>query len=366
MDAGRGLVPRRRERALDLDGHRALPGLINSHDHLSLNLLPHLGEPPYPSLYRFAEEIYRPDRSPIREVERVSIWDRLAWGGYKNLISGVTTVVHHDPLPRTFFLRDFPVGVLKRYSWSHSLRFGDPATSFNASKHRPFIIHAAEGIDDECHTEIDRLDDLGILGSGTVIVHGIALSAPQRQRLAETGTSVVWCPASNLRLYGRTAPIAELKGHTPLALGTDSTLTGSPTLLDELRAAAATSLATADELLSMVTADSARIFGLRGRGKIKEGAFADLTVLPEAGKGAGETLMAARPADLALVMVEGRTSLALPELAEQLGLGAANGSVDGAKRWLAGDPARLKQRIRTVAGRETLQRNPVWGMLASC
>ena len=230
---GGTVVRGRRERRLDLTGYRAFPGLINAHDHLQLNLLPHLGDPPWDSRARFAEEIYRPELSPIRETQRVRAADRLSWGGYKNLISGATTVVHHDPWPRrTHWRGGFPVRVPRDHGWSHSLRFSeDPAGDYARCGGRPFVIHAAEGIDDDSHTEIDRLDELGMLASNTVLVHGIALTAAQRRRLAEASVSLVWCPASNLRLYGRTAPIGELDG-VRVALGTDSTLTGSPTLLD--------------------------------------------------------------------------------------------------------------------------------------
>lgn len=361
--AERSLAPRRRERVLDLAGYRALPGLINAHDHLSLNLLPHLGDPPYPSIYRFAEEIYRPDRSPIRDNERTSIWDRLIWGGYKNLVAGVTTVVHHDPLPRLFFFRDFPVRVLRRYAWTHSLRYGEPAAAFARARRRPFIIHAAEGVDEECRGEIDRLDELGVLGPRTVLVHAIALTAVQRRRLAAAGVRLVWCPASNLRLYGRTAEIVELKGSIELALGTDSTLTGSPTLLDEARAAAATALATGDEILGMVTTGAARIFGFEDRGWIGRGAAADLALVPDSAAGAAAALLAARPSDLALVVVAGRPRLARADVAGELDLGAANAALRGRPFWLDGNPRALKRRLAEALERETLEANPLWSLL---
>jgi len=96
-EAGRGLAPRRRERVLDAAGLLALPGLINAHDHPGLDLLPRLGDGTYANAYEWAKAIYRPEASPIREVLRVGLRDRLWWGAYRNLISGVTTVAHHDP-----------------------------------------------------------------------------------------------------------------------------------------------------------------------------------------------------------------------------------------------------------------------------
>ena len=42
-------------------------GLINSHDHLEFNLCPRLGRGPYPNATAWAEDIYHPDRSPVKE-----------------------------------------------------------------------------------------------------------------------------------------------------------------------------------------------------------------------------------------------------------------------------------------------------------
>ena len=47
----------------------------------------------------------------------------------------------------------------------------------------PWIIHAAEGLDDEAAAEFERLDALGCIGANTLIVHGVALDPAQRKRL---------------------------------------------------------------------------------------------------------------------------------------------------------------------------------------
>ena len=48
------LRPRGDERVIELGGLALLPGLINAHDHLSLDLLPPVGTPPYPNSLRLA------------------------------------------------------------------------------------------------------------------------------------------------------------------------------------------------------------------------------------------------------------------------------------------------------------------------
>ncbi len=364
-ELGRGLGQRRGERALSLKGCRAFPGLVNAHDHLGLDLLPHLGNPPYPSLYHFAEEIYLPKESPIREVLLAKTSDRFTWGAYRNLIAGVTRVIHHDPLPRRLFLgRGLPVRVLRRFGWSHSLRFTkDPVADYRAAAGKPFIVHAAEGVDEASHTEIDQLQTLGILGSRTVIVHGIALTSPQQSLLAAVDASLVWCPASNLRLYQRTAPIRQLLGRVRVALGTDSTLTGSPTLLDEMRVAAESCLALPEEILKMVTVTPCDVFGLAETGRIETGGIADLVVVPESERKAAETLLATSPSEVMLVVVGGEVRMSRPQFVGALNLGQPNCLIEGRQRWLWGDPGGLCRRLLARVGRETLERNSVWPMI---
>src|SRR5579863_8116034 len=97
---------------IDLSGCLLVPGLINAHDHLEFNLFPRLGRGPYANALAWAKDIYRPDETPIREHLLVPKPVRLIWGGIKNLLSGVTTVAHHNPYARRVFNERFPVKVL--------------------------------------------------------------------------------------------------------------------------------------------------------------------------------------------------------------------------------------------------------------
>lgn len=364
IERARGLGPKSRERVLDSSGYLALPGLINSHDHLGLNLFPRLGKPPYPNFYAWAEDIYHPHESPIRDVLQVPLADRLWWSAYKNLISGVTTAIHHDPYYRKVFNRKFPIKVLKNYGWAHSLGYGDNVPgAFKKSHGKPFIIHAAEGVDEESSREIVELDRIGVLGAKTVIVHGIALQEEQVKRLSRYGVSLVWCPASNQFLYGMNAPISGVKGFIQVALGSDSTLSGSPTLLDELRVAHSTGMASPAELLEIVTTNPATIFYLRaGSGTLKEGAPADVFLLPDTGKTAPDTLLNATPGDVSLVLVDGEPRLLDKALTEKLDY-EINAAVEGAPKWMYGNVTRLKKRIQERVGIDILSQNPLWNLI---
>src|SRR6185436_9888811 len=135
------------------------------------------GKPPYKNYREWGTDIYKPKESPIKEIEKVNLKDRLLWGGLKNLISGVTTVVHHNPWNRFISSSDFPTKVLKKYSWAHSLGFGkNIAKSFPKDSKIPFVIHAAEGVDEIAYGEINKLAEVGLLKRNTVLIHAVATS----------------------------------------------------------------------------------------------------------------------------------------------------------------------------------------------
>ena len=221
---------------MNLDGYQVLPGLINAHDHLDFNLFPRLGRGPYKNATAWAEDIYHPEESPVREHLRLPKHTRLRWGGLKNLLSGVTTVCHHNPDHPVLHDPDFPVRVVSNFGWAHSLRFSADITErFQATpRDRPFVIHACEGTDAEARSDVFRLHEMGALDSRTVLVHGVALDDAGLELVRKAGAAVVWCPSSNLYVLGQTLSPAVLNSGVPIALGSDSALTASGDLLDEI------------------------------------------------------------------------------------------------------------------------------------
>lgn len=323
-------------RRIDLGGARLLPGLINAHDHLHLN-----GELPrlrYREVYRNARD-WIADVTPRVATDPVLLAhraqgrsQRLLTGGLKNLLSGATTVLHHDAREAVLDDADFPVDVPAPAGWAHSLVLtGDAAVQASRAATPAgslWIIHAAEGVDDEAAGEFDRLEALGVVGPGTVLVHGLGLSLAQQRRLATAGATLVWCPRSNLHLFGRTLDPTCLAGERRLLLGSDSRISGSRDLLAELGLAAHLTGWPDERLIDWVTSQAATALGLHDRGRLAPGLRADLVALPP-----GLPLSQARRADLRLVMVGGRVLYADADLGEPLGLVPV--TVDGRPKALA-------------------------------
>jgi len=83
VEVNESLTPRRDDRVIRFDNHYLYRGLINSHDHLEMNLYPLMGKPPYNNYTEWARDIYRPHESPVKEIESVPVRYRLLWGGIK-------------------------------------------------------------------------------------------------------------------------------------------------------------------------------------------------------------------------------------------------------------------------------------------
>lgn len=345
-----GAQPQAGDRIVDLAGDLLLPGLVNAHEHLQLNGFPRFdGARRYRNVREWIADVQAQRRADaaFRAAGSVAREARYLHGALKNLLAGVTTVAHHDPLHAPLGAADFPVRVVERCGWAHSLGI-DGEAGVHASFRRtppkwPWIVHAAEGVDDEAAAEFDRLHSLGCIAANSVLVHAVALGPRQRDRLLAAGAGAVWCPASNLRLFGATADCAALAAAGRLAIGSDSRLSGSRDLLDELRVARAHGTLAPVILESLATRDGARLLRLDDRGVLQAGALADLVVLPrEAPPGI------ARRADVRLVMIGGAFRWGDVPLASALETAAAwrPAVLDGRARAIDGALAAAMLRAR--------------------
>jgi cytosine/adenosine deaminase-related metal-dependent hydrolase len=301
--------------AVDLSGYLILPGLINAHDHLEFNLFPRLGNGPYANYAAWAKDIYQPDGSPVREHSAVPEVIRLWWGGLKNLLSGVTTVCHHNPYVPEVFEGDFPVRVVKRFAWAHSLAFGKdvPAAFSSAPLDVPFIIHLAEGTDAKSAEEIFTLRELGALDSRTVVVHGVGLDAEGISLLEKHRAAMVWCPTSNMFTLGKTLSPHTVASFDRLALGSDSALTAQGDLLNEIRFAHQCQGTSPERIFSLVMDLAADVLRLMNdEGTLRPGGIADLIALKDQGKTPAETLVEANSDQIELVVKDGEPKMLSP------------------------------------------------------
>ena len=169
---------------------------------------------------------------------------------------------------------------------------------------------------------IDYLSDLGVLGSQTAIAHCVHLVEHEVNLLWGTGTHVVHCPSSNLKLGSGIAPIpALLEQGINVALGAD----GAPcnNRLDIFREMHLASLVQkpihgpkampAEAVLRMATIGGARALGLEDEiGSLEAGKKADIVVLdldrPETqpeGDPYAAVVFSASPANVRHVLVDG-------------------------------------------------------------
>jgi cytosine/adenosine deaminase-related metal-dependent hydrolase len=324
IDAGRiadlDARPAPGDLVVDAAGDCILPGLINAHDHLQLNNFPRLKyRERHADVAEWITDIdsRRATDRAIAEPAALRRELRLLIGGLKNILSGVTTVAHHDPFYAPLAATDFPCRVLANYGWAHSLGLdGDEGVcnSYRATPAgMPWFVHAGEGISATARGEFERLESLGCVGPNTRLIHGVAFTAEQRVRLADRGAGLIWCPSSNFHLFDATADCADLVARGCVALGSDSRLSGAGDLLDELRVAHERCGVAPCVLEPLVTHTGARLLGLPDRGRLVPGALADCILLPR-----GVPLGVARRTDLRCVLLGGTMVWGDVDYAEQL------------------------------------------------
>jgi cytosine/adenosine deaminase-related metal-dependent hydrolase len=326
-----------------------IPGLINSHDHLDFDLFPAFRSRTYSSYKEWGSDIHERYAEEIAAVLRIPRELRLRWGVYKNLLCGITSVVHHgDQLEMPGDL----ITVLQEAKSLHSVS-GEKGWRrkllFPFRQQWPLVIHTGEGTTPACSKEIDLLLSWNIFKRPLIGVHGIAMSPEQ----AAGFRALVWCPDSNYFLYGKTADVRLIREQTNVVFGTDSTLTSSWDMWQQLRQAREMNLVEDRALWEMVTAGPAHLWGLAGRGTIEEGCVADLVIAARPPGSLGwDAVFGLDPAQILLVLHQGKMRLFDASLRDQLShLVYPAGdfypvSLAGKVKYVQGDLPGLLQEIR--------------------
>jgi 5-methylthioadenosine/S-adenosylhomocysteine deaminase len=129
----------------------------------------------------------------------------------------------------------------------------------------------------------------GLTGAPVVAAHCIYLSPAEIAEWPRHGISIAHCPASNIKIEGRTLALAKLACTVAIGIGTDwAASDNAMDMLAECRLAALVGKLLADDpqalpvntMLRMATIDGARVLGLdRQIGSIEVGKRADLIVI---------------------------------------------------------------------------------------
>jgi cytosine/adenosine deaminase-related metal-dependent hydrolase len=136
---------------------------------------------------------------------------------------------------------------------------------------------------------VEWLHEVGLTGEDCVLAHCVHTNERERELLADTGTHVVHCPSSNMKLASGIAPVREyLDRGINVALGNDGppcnntldpyTEMRQASLLAKVDALDPLALE-AETVLEMATVRGARAAGFERVGKLKEGWRADVVGL---------------------------------------------------------------------------------------
>jgi len=337
------------EPTIIFDDAIVFPGLINSHDHLDFNLFPQLGNKVYNNYVEWGNDIHEQDADTIRSIQKIPKHLRVEWGIYKNLLNGVTTVVDHG---MQFKVSNELITVFQNTQSLHSVRMEQwwPLKLNNIFNLKfPVTIHVGEGTDLASFNEINKLIKWNVFKRDLVGIHGVAMNREQ----ATSFKALVWCPASNFFLVGTSAPVNQLKHSTKIIFGTDSTVSASRDIWEQLRIAKATHMLKDYELFKALTTVPADVWGMKGRGSIIKNNRADVVVAKKRNALQGlEAFFAVTPEDIFMVMHKGNINLfdssLLPQV-EKAGV-AVDGyyklNVGGTDKYVKGNMPELMKQIR--------------------
>jgi len=231
----------------------------------------------------------------------------------------------HDPAPGSM-LR---VAVAPCSPFSVSRRLMEESQALARRLGVRLHTHIAETLEEErfCRETFGRrpvelLDDLGWLGPDVWLAHCVHLSGADIGRIAETRTSVAWCPTSNLRLGSGLAPArALLDAGVPVGLAVDGSASNDAAhMLAEIRQAmlvargrSGPAAMSARQALRVATRGGAACLGRDDIGSLERGkradvALFDLANLAYAGAEADPVaaLVFCQPQRVTHLLVEGR------------------------------------------------------------
>lgn len=319
-------------RLTDRTGHILMPGLINTHTHLAMNLLRGYADD-LPLMTWLQEHIWPAEGQWVNEQ---FIQDGTELALAESIRGGVTCVndmyFYPDRVAQTaasagiratvgLIVLDFPTVwanqadeyISKGLELHDALR-SNPLISTAFAPHAPYTVsrepliriatlaaeleipvhmhvhetatEVTDFVNQKGHRPLTELDQLGLLNPSLLAVHMTQLTPDEIERCAESGLHILHCPESNMKLASGACPVSALAdAGVNIALGTDGAASNNDLdMFGEMRTAAllakhhsadAASIP-ADAALKMATINGARALGLESTtGSLEIGKAAD-------------------------------------------------------------------------------------------
>ncbi|WP_135824732.1 amidohydrolase [Halorussus ruber] len=322
------------DETLDAEGGLVMPGLVNAHTHVAMTLLrgyaddkqldAWLQEDIWPVEAEFtAEDVRAGTELGLLEMIRSGttafadmyfhvpeIVDAVEDAGLRARVGhGVVTVAKDDEEAREDLDTSIEVasefdgaadGRVKTAFMPHSLTtVGEEYLREYVAEARedgiPIHYHANETedevdpiVEEQGERPLEFARELNMTGDSDFVAHGVHVDGTEIDLLAEAGTGVVHCPASNMKLASGMAPVQKLlDAGVTVGLGTDGAASNNDLdMFDEMRDAAMVgklaeedaSAVPAESVVRMATQGSAEAIGFDS-GRIEAGANADIAVV---------------------------------------------------------------------------------------
>ena len=323
----------RAKETIDLPDHVVLPGLINMHGHAAMSLFRGMADD-LPLMTWLNDHIW-PAEGQFVDASFIATGTQLAMA--EMLRTGTTTFsdmyffpevtaqMAHDAGMRAqicFPLLDFPTawgsGPDEYFDKGRAIieQWRDDSRIMPAiGPHAPYTVsdgpletaraladetgariqihlhetafEVAEALKQNGHRPLQRMESVGLLGPDTQCVHMTQIDDSDIQILTRTGSHIVHCPESNLKLASGLCPVQRLTGAgINVTLGTDGAASNNDhDMFGEMNTAAMigkvvaddAAAVTAHQAIAMATLNGARSLGREDElGSLEAGKLADL------------------------------------------------------------------------------------------
>ena len=321
---------------IDLGQHALIPGLINTHTHVAMNLFRGIADD-LPLMTWLNEHIWPAEQ---KWVDRAFVYDGSLLAMAEMLRGGITCFNDMYFFPDAtaeaaidagmrctigLIALDFPTVWAKNAHEYLSKGFSvhdqfknDPLISTAFAPHAPYTVsdeplqkiqtyadeldipihmhihetadEVQQAVDANAKRPLQRLQELGLLTPKLLAVHMTQLNDDEIMLCAKQGVNVIHCPESNLKLASGFCPAAKLlDAGANLALGTDGAASNNDlNMLGEMRTAALLAKGVAQDASAMPAAQvlyCATMGGAKAMGREQEigslsvGKLADITAI---------------------------------------------------------------------------------------